>query len=250
MCPDYSTYAAGGTLGDADQQDVDTLDDLAVFFGSDDENSFGSVDRQNSTSSIVSLGSDFFSFGSVDRQNSTSSIVSLGSDVFIDSFFDCRSVAPFYGSENVPPSAPPSSNVQHGLLASFSPPSVMDNAGLRGVVATQCKAPVLVQVSRAILIEEGPALWTPSAPMEPTFMADTTGTWNSKLKPEARRKHRGWAAKKKARVKYGRKFVYAQKAAVARKRRREDGKFETREMQVAQRMAAAQRTAAAGWIHE
>lgn len=50
----------------------------------------------------------------------------------------------------------------------------------------------------------------------------------SRLSPEQQQKHKDWAVKRK-RVKPGTSYKYKIKAAIARKRRREDGKFETRE---------------------
>jgi hypothetical protein len=49
--------------------------------------------------------------------------------------------------------------------------------------------------------------------------------WNKKLSMEQRCKHKGWAAKKRKRVRYGTSYGYEIKSNVARKRKREDGKF-------------------------
>jgi hypothetical protein len=54
----------------------------------------------------------------------------------------------------------------------------------------------------------------------------------SRMSPEARAKHRGWAAKKRARVRYGRKHAYPNKVSAAQNRHREDGKFETTERRI------------------
>ena len=52
--------------------------------------------------------------------------------------------------------------------------------------------------------------------------------WTSSMTTEVRAKHKAWSAKKKRRVKYGRKFVYGKKAAVARSRPRANKKFAKR----------------------
>jgi len=71
-------------------------------------------------------------------------------------------------------------------------------------------APELVKISRAISVEDP----------QPAF---TVGT---KLSASQRQKHKGWAAKKNSRVKYGRKYEYTHKAEVARNRKRQEGKFQ------------------------
>jgi hypothetical protein len=50
----------------------------------------------------------------------------------------------------------------------------------------------------------------------------------SSMTTAARAKHTAWSSKKKRRVKYGRKFVYDKKAAVARSRPRANKKFAKR----------------------
>lgn len=97
--------------------------------------------------------------------------------------------------------------------------------------APVCTIPELYRPTRRILIDDDNFLKTLSAGL---------GCWDSKMSSEARQKHRGWAAKKKARVHYGRRHVYANKASVARKRLREGGKFETKEMRMARLVAMRQ----------
>ena len=82
-------------------------------------------------------------------------------------------------------------------------------------VAVRPAAPVLVKLSRPVLIVDGPPMRLPM---------------HSRLSPEAQLKHKGWAKKRKIRVKYGRKHVYTNKRDIAKSRRRANGKFESREL--------------------
>jgi hypothetical protein len=97
--------------------------------------------------------------------------------------------------------------------------------------APVCTTPELYRPTRQILIDDDNLMKT---------LSEGLGCWDSKMSSEARRKHRSWAAKKKARVHYGRRHVYANKASVARKRLREGGKFETTEMRMARLVAMRQ----------
>jgi len=67
-----------------------------------------------------------------------------------------------------------------------------------------------------------------TGPAIPSFreVPKENAAWDICLTPEQAKKHRGWAAKKRRRVKYGRKYVYTNKVNIAKARKRVDGKFE------------------------
>jgi len=202
---------------------------------------------------------------SVSRQTSMASNVSLG-DIFGDEDMDWTDMDSCV--ENVPPPTQASSNAAPFAMESLppapaclaTPPAASSFTYIpmpvpprfgRPILYTpptrKGTAPVLVKLSRPVLIEGGP-LVAPSVPL--SFALDPNLVWAQDVlartfKPEARCKHKVWAAKKKARVHYGTSYVYENKASIARKRPREDGKFETRKMRRNQLIAEAQAAAAA-----
>jgi len=251
-----------------EQKDVDILDGLAELFPDesfpsaesfDDLAPFAPLIRGTSTSSTTSNSNDALGaiFGDDDNMFETGSMFEAdwAADDESENVPFHPNAAPIAKAETAPFTAcsprfaatPPPAPLAPASTSMPVPPPPFGFGLVQGrpssmyTPPTRHGAPVLVKLSRPVLIEDGPVV-----PLAAAFAVGSSSSldWNKKLSPEQRCKHKGWAAKKRKRVHYGTSYVYENKANIARKRKREDGKFETRKMREAQRIAEAQAAAA------
>lgn len=247
---DATSFAGDGLdgFGDEylDEYDVDVLENLSLEVG------LPLADRQFSTSSAASL--------QIDSLHWPSSPSPRVNNDFCNGDFE-----PPASNENIPPASNENS-VETTLVASTTPflsplfpstalsPLSQCALNANGPQTRPRKLPPVIvlpsrdwsrRVEKRVPSEAAPLCTT--APFTPPSVRDSrqsVAPWGSRLSPEQQRKHREWAVKRK-RVKPGTSYKYETKADVARKRKREDGKFETRK--TAQRKAAQASSSAASF---